>query len=255
MAPQAAGSETTTRTPAVTHAFAVLDALAGRSGGMRFGELVEELGVPKSSAHRLLATMCDLGATRKTRDGHFVIGPRMATYTEQLDDVHSRLIGAFYGLAEQIRDRQDETVQLAVLSGTDVMFIAYVDTTKPVRLHTRVGRHLPAHASASGKALLAFQDESALRVVLRTGLPRLTDATIGTEDEFRRVLGEVRQNGYAAEVEEMTSNLSCFAAPVLDRSGSAVAAVTACVPTNSVCAERAGTLVAEVKWAAEKLSA
>jgi DNA-binding IclR family transcriptional regulator len=242
------------RSPAVVQAFAVLDALAEERDGLRLSELVSAIGTPKSSTHRLLTTMCELGVTKKTADGRFVIGPRMATYSEQVTEGHTGLLGLFYAYARQIRDRRDETVQLAVPSGPEVTFIAYVETTKPVRLQARIGRQLPAHASASGKAILAFRDEAALRPVLEAGLPPLTDFTIRTERALRDELALVRERGYAVEVEEVTSHLSCFSAPVLDAEGRAVAAVTACVPSNSIPPQRAEDLIGEVRWASGELS-
>lgn len=73
------------RSPAVAQAFAVLDALADRQRGLRLSEVVEFVGAPKSSVHRLLATMCELGVVRKAGNGRFVVGPRMATYAEPAD--------------------------------------------------------------------------------------------------------------------------------------------------------------------------
>ncbi len=243
------------RTPAVVQAFAALDALADRRGGLRFSDLVRELGLPKSTAHRLLNTLLEIGAVVKDNSGdRFVLGPKVATYSQRASYPHAALLAGFYALAEQIRDRQDETIQLAVLSGSAVAFIGYVETTQPVRLMARIGRRLPAHASASGKAMLAFQGEASLRSVLDSGLSQLTAATIVTESELRAELARVHEHGYATEVEEACDNLSCFSAPVLDEAGLAVAAVTACVPSRTVSDEQALGLIGEVRWAAAEIA-
>jgi len=243
------------RTPAVVQAFAALDALAERRDGLRFSDLVDELGLPKSTAHRLLNTLLEIGAVVKDISGdRFVLGPKVATYSQRASYPHAALLAGFYALAEQIRDRQNETIQLAVLSGSTVAFIGYVETTQPVRLMARIGRRLPAHASASGKAMLAFQGEASLRSVLDSGLSQLTEATIATESKLRTELARVRERGYATEVEEASDNLSCFSAPVFDEAGLAVAAVTACVPSSTVPDERARTLIGEVRWAAAEIA-
>ena len=70
------------RSPAVAQAFAVLDVLADGQRGLRLSEVVQRVGAPKSSVHRLLATMCELGVVRRAGNGRFVVGPRMATYAE-----------------------------------------------------------------------------------------------------------------------------------------------------------------------------
>ncbi|MGH3444163.1 MAG: IclR family transcriptional regulator [Nocardioidaceae bacterium] len=243
------------RTPAVVAAFAAMDVLADRRDGLRFTDLVGELGLAKSTTHRLLNTMLELGAVAKDNSGdRFVLGPKVASYLQRPSYPYAALLAGFYALAEQIRDRRDETIQLAVLSGSAVTFIGYVETTAQVRLMTRIGRRLPAHASASGKAMLAFAPEASLRLVLDAGLSALTEATIVSEARLRAELARVREVGYAVEVEEASHNLSCFSAPVLDKGGLAVAAVTACVPARTVDAGHARDLIDEVRAAAEQIA-
>ncbi|RII15872.1 Transcriptional regulator KdgR [Streptomyces sp. YIM 130001] len=242
------------RVPAVVQAFDLLDTLAEHRRGLRLSDLVERLGLSKSTTHRLLRTLQDLGAvTKDGNDGRYVLGSRLALYAQASGHPHTGLIAPFYSVAERIRDRHDETIQLAVLSGAEVTFVAYVETTQAVRLFTRVGRRLPAHASASGKAILAFRDEAALTPVLDAGLAELTDRTITDEKRLRAELSTIRTRGWGSEVEESARHLSCFSVPVLDRAGSAVAAVTACVPTAEVPGEHAEQLVGDLRSGAEEL--
>lgn len=246
-------SPSTHRTPAVAQAFALLDELATRRDGLRLSDLVRELGLPKSTVHRVLGTLHDLGVVAKEGDGRFVLGARMAVYSRPARHVYTGLIAPFYMVAERIRDKHDETIQLGVLSGAEVTFVAFVETTQPVRLFTRVGRRLPAYASASGKAILAFRDEAALRRVIDAGLHPITPVTISDEKQLRAELAEVRRSGGAREVEETSRNLSCFSAPVLDSDNAAVAAITACVPTNSVDSGHAQRLLADLREGAEEM--
>lgn len=242
------------RVPAVVQTFDVLDALAEYRDGLRLSDLVELLGLSKSTAHRLLSTLRELGVvTKDGEEGRYLLGSRLALYAQTSGHPHTGLIAPFYATAERIRDRHDETIQLAVLSGAEVTFVAYVETTQPVRLFARVGRRLPAHASASGKAILAFRDSSALAPVLDAGLARLTDRTLTEEDRFQTELETIRSHGWATEIEESSRNLSCFSVPVLDASGSAVAAVTACVPSNDVPPDHAERLLADLRAGAEEL--
>lgn len=242
------------RAPAVAQAFALLDEIAAHPPpGMRFAELVREVELPKSTVHRLLGTLFDLGAVAKEGGERYVLGPRLGLYAGLARHAHTGLIAPFYAVAEALRDKHDETIQLGVLSGAEVVFIAYVETTRPVRLATRVGRRLPAYASATGKAILAHRDEAGLRPVLDAGLHPLTDTTIRNEKELRAELARVRLKGWATEVEEAARYLSCFSVPVLDHDDTAVAAVTACVPTNSVDPAYADRLLADLREGAEDL--
>ncbi|TCP47955.1 IclR family transcriptional regulator [Tamaricihabitans halophyticus] len=243
------------RAPAVRQAFLILDALADAERGLRLTELVDRVALPKSTTHRILHTLCQLGGVvRSERSGTYRLGERLATYSESIVGVHSGLLGVFYPLAERFRQEYDETIQLGVLTGTDVTFIGYLDSAQPVRLDTRIGRRLPAHASAAGKAILAFRPGPDLELVLATGLPARTERTVTEPRLLRRQLAEVRASGRALEVEESSANLSCFAAPVRDSRGRARAALTVCVPNNAVPADRAGALLDQVGSLAAEMS-
>jgi DNA-binding IclR family transcriptional regulator len=150
--------------------------------------------------------------------------------------------------------RLDETIQLAVLSSPDVTFVARLDSSKAVRLVTQVGKRLPAHATAVGKAILAFSDHAEIERVLSSGLPQFTENTITDPAEFLGVLDQARREGYATEVEESSVNLSCFSAPVLGPDGMARAGLTICVPKHDVDAARSAELIREVRAGARELS-
>ncbi len=124
------------------------------------------------------------------------------------------MVREFYRPAAPIHAQLDETIQLAVLSAPDVTFIARIDSTRAVRLVTHVGRRLPAHATAVGKAILAFSDPAEIEQVLAAGRRRLTDATITEPAALLEVLDQAQRDGHAREAEESSANLSCFAAPV-----------------------------------------
>lgn len=243
------------RAPAVRQAFLILDELAEQRNGLRLQEIVRRVGLPKSTAHRILHTLQEMGVVvRGEPSGCYRIGTRMVSYSKHQISASTGLLGMFYALAEPVRDSLDETVQLGVLTGAEVTFIAHLDTSRPVRLFTHVGRRLPAHASAAGKALLAFRPAADLRVVLDAGLAALTGNTVTDAARLRRQLGEVRECGFATEVEESSANLSCFAAPVLDRGGQARAAVTACVANNDVPAGYADEVLGQVRRVAAEMS-
>lgn len=243
------------RAPAVRQAFRILDQLGETSRGLRLNEILQRVDLPKSTVHRILRTLVDLGAVvHRPREATYRIGPGMAVYSRHVVSVDTGLLGLFYALAEPLRDTCDETIQLGVLTGTEITFIAHVDTSQPVRLCTRVGRRLPAHASAAGKASLAFCGADEVNAVLATGLPAVTRSTVTDPERFRAELAEVRAGGYATEREEAAANLSCFAAPVFRGDGSVLAAVTACIANNAVPADRADQLAAAVVRTAAEMS-
>lgn len=239
----------------VVAAFAILDALCQRRGGMRLSALARELSLPKTSALRILSTLCEVGVVRHEAGNHlYWPGPRLLDYGRAQLGLHPDMISAFYEVATPVNTELDETIQLAILTGTEVTFLARLDSTKAVRLITQVGRRLPVHATAAGKAILAFSEPSTVRNMVRPGLSRLTDNTITDPDDFMEVLAKARAQGYAIEVEESSANLSCFAAPVFGADGQVCAGLTLCIPTGSVPTVRGRELIETARSTADQLS-
>lgn len=214
------------RAPAVRQAFLVLDELGESPEGLRLNEILQRVDLPKTTVHRLLRTLVDVGAVlHRARSGTYRIGPGMAAYSRTADN--TGLLGMFHALAERLRSGIGETVRLGVLTGTEVTFIAQVG--RPART-----RRLPADSSATGKALLAFSGADELAVVL-------APHPVGAAEVLSAQLAEIRARGYA--VEQSVANLWCLAAPVLGRRGRGLAAVSVCTAGDAVPAGLAGELV------------
>ncbi|WP_248761110.1 IclR family transcriptional regulator [Pseudarthrobacter sp. SSS035] len=215
--------------PSVVQAFAVIDLLADSGSRMRLAEVVSATGLPKTTVHRLLRTLGMLGITQRDNDG-FILGPALARYGNARVPNHGEIIGLFYSVIGRMQEELDETVQLAVLTPPDVTFIAFIDSSRSVRLATRLGRRLPVHASATGKALLAFSQEETVKNALEGPLAALTEWTITDRSVILTQLKAARARGWASESQESAANLSCVAVPVLDATGHALAAITVCLP-------------------------
>lgn len=239
--------------PAVTQAFVIIDALTQSHRALRLSELVRQTGLPKTTAFRLLKTLTDLDVVRQKEQG-FYLGARLAQYSSASVPAHTDLIGLFYALIDPVHKEFDETIQLGVLTALDVTFLAFVDTSRPVRLATRAGRRLPAHASATGKAILAFSPDEVVQDVLSSEMAAFTPYTVTDADALLRQLKQVKVRGWAKESQESTHNLSCVAVPVLDPSGIAKAAVTACVAQPIIPAARQQNLAAALTKVANQLS-
>jgi DNA-binding IclR family transcriptional regulator len=242
--------------PAVVNAFRLLDVLMQRPNGARLSDLARDLGLPKSSALRLLGTMCQIGVVRRQHaTGNYQTGTRLLDYAKAPLDFDMDLVREFYRVAEPMHAELNETIQLAVLSAADVMFIARIDSTKAVRLVTEIGRRLPAHATGVGKAILAFSDPADVDRIIAAGLPKLTANTITDPVAFRAELDRARQNGFATESEESSPNLSCLSAPVLGPDGLARAGMTVCVPVSRLTPEQSAPLAQAVRSCAQALTA
>ncbi|WP_435885371.1 IclR family transcriptional regulator [Streptomyces tauricus] len=189
---------------------ALLELLAARGDRpARLDELAEELDVPRSSMYQLLQTLIDCGWVRSDTTGSlYGIGIRaLFTGTSYLDsDPHVRLVRPYL---DQASDALGETIHLARLDGPDVVYLATRESHEYLRTISRVGRRIPAHAGALGKALLAERPDAEL--TLPDGpLPALTENTHTTRTTLLTDLAEVRARGYSIDREETVPGIAGF---------------------------------------------
>ena len=135
---------------------------------------------------------------------------------------------------EQINEKTGETVHLAVLQGDAMMKIAKRESRHPVRVDTgTLGKTDAPHATASGKAMLAWLPEDDMRRVLAKGLARFTPKTITEWPALIEALRHVRRNGYAMDDEEYQPGVICVGAPIRDHNGAVVGAISASTPDDA----------------------
>lgn len=203
---------------------AVLEAFAPDDTGVGFAELRRRTGLPKATLHRIAH---DLVAARLlTRvDGDFHLG----SYLFELGmraSVERTLLEVATPFLEDLYERTHETVHLGLREGSEVVYVAKVGGHRQVRSPSRLGGRLPVHATAIGKALLAWAEEDDRNAVLAAPLQRRTPRTVTAPGLLRRQLDRVREDGVAFEYEEGAVGLVCVAAPVFDTDDRPVAAIS-----------------------------
>ncbi|MFC9978378.1 IclR family transcriptional regulator [Gordonia sp. NPDC127522] len=213
-----------TPTPSIlSKAFDVLNAFNSRNRVMSLRDLALASGLPKSTVHRLLARLIELGAIEQEGAGY-----RIALSMFQLGalppevDMRDRALPHLAALHRYTR----QTVHFGVLRGTDVVYLEKVPVVRSVSVISEIGARLPAHCTAVGKTLLAYEDPEALRSQLDDPLPRLTPRSVGNVAALLADLETIRHQGIAVEREEAQLGMTCFGAPVVVN-GSTVAAVSA----------------------------
>ncbi len=219
-------------------------------------ELANRLKLHKNNVFRLLATLEVRGYIEQDRKtGNYRLGIK----TFEIANVflhHLGLRRQARPILEDLVDRCDETAYLAVLDGPDVIYILMHETSQTVRIVPRLGRRLPVHCTAAGKAQLAFESADRLRLIFRDSpLPKLTEKTITNYEAFREHLRDVAKAGFAVDNEEFEAGVRCIAAPVKDYSHKVVASVGLSGPLSRFSLERIEKELAPlVKEAGEKLS-
>src|SRR6476659_686960 len=179
--------------PAVTRAAAILDVLA-EDAGLALGpsETARRLGLPKPSLANSCGALADAGLVRRVGTG-FALGRRLAELGGACLAAVD-MVQEFYEAARGLRVGSEETVQLAILDGLEMTYLARHDGRQPVRLTTQIGRRLPATITATGKAALATLDrDDVARRFEGVELPTLTRRSLPTLDALLADLEIVRQ--------------------------------------------------------------
>ena len=215
--------------PAVTRALALLDCLAEARQPMLLARLAAALELPKSSVHGLCTTLLALGYLRRHADGSFSIGPRVMGLADAFI-AGTGVTQEFSALWSEVRDAPDETVVLAILNGADVVYVATRSGKRPLGLSFNIGMRLPAWLAASGKAMLAYLGEGALRALLDgVELAPMAQREGPTLEALRAELAQVRAKGYSVDDEGVREGVYCIGAPVFDSRGDVVAGIGMCL--------------------------
>lgn len=221
---------------------------------LRVTDVSVELGVARSTAHRLLSTLAADGfvkqdrSSRRYRAGRVLVEIGLAAVGDL--DVRRKAHPHIEALAEEL----GETVNLLVLEGAGTRFIDGVEGNRPVRVTTRTGYLLPAHATSGGKVLLAELRDREVRSLFPAGLPALTSHTISDFDRLEEELATVRRQGYALNVGESEVGLHAVAVPIRVGPGYAVAGLAVSTPAHRLGAREIPAMVAALRRAAAAIS-
>ncbi|HTW19270.1 MAG TPA: IclR family transcriptional regulator, partial [Mycobacteriales bacterium] len=235
----------------VATALDVLDCLADEPE-LGVSELGRRLGISKSTAHRLVTTLCQKGYLQQVPDTRsYRLGIRLHELGETVAS-RSPLRDRALPLLESLRNQTGETVHLAVPEGNQMFYVERLESYQGLRFSSRVGRLRPIHLTSSGKAVAAFNPTVA-EAACANEFERRTPRTIRTKEQFLRCLAETRARGYAYSIEEDEPGLASVAAPVLDRTGIARAAISVAGPAARIAGEHMNQTARRVRAAAAQL--
>lgn len=240
----------------VERALSILTCFTDSEPQLRVGDLARRLGLAQSTVSRLITTMEALGfIERDPVTGLVRPGLQLVT-----------LAGVALNQMEVQRQAQAElamvasdlglAANLAILRGDEIFYLTTFEGPKAPKLFTMIGKRNPVHCTAIGKALVANLPETEREEMLhRITYPVFTPHTASSPDEFRSMLEEVSQRGYATEREELALGRACVAAPIRDASGEVVAAASISGPLSALGLDTHGSdLVARVIEMTDRIS-
>jgi IclR family transcriptional regulator, pca regulon regulatory protein len=203
---------------------AVIRAFSSDHAALTLSDIARSAGIPAATARRCLLTLEELGYV--TRNGrNFLLRPKVlelgAAYLESMNIEHVTRTHL-----EELARNTSDSAALCVLEGVDIVYVARASLRTLVRLEAHVGSRFPAHATSTGRVLLAGVSAERLQRYFQTArLEALTDRTVTDPSRLGHLIDGARRSGYSAVEDELAYGVIALAVPVFDQQGRVVAAL------------------------------
>ncbi len=208
----------------------------GREKGI--SEMSRDLGLNKSTIHRNLTTLANKGFVYQNEDnGKYWLGMKLYAIGKVVED-NLTLTEIIKPFTRQLYEEFKEVINVSILETNapdalrSIIIYKEEDARQVLTVNPSIGSSSECHCSSVGKCLLAFGKDVPFDKFVDKPLTKFTENTIDNWDDFHDCLKEVREQGYAVDEEELERGLTCIGAPILDRDGVAVAAISLSGPTQ-----------------------
>jgi IclR family acetate operon transcriptional repressor len=245
----------TAQVQSLTRGLSILEALAEAEGGLPLTDLAHRVQLPASTTHRLLGTLEKMGYVYQAGDlGLWYVG--LQAFTVGSTFLANRdFVAQSHPYMRRLMEQAGETANLAILDGTEAVFIAQVQCHEMMRTLVKLGSRVPLHASGVGKAIFAALPDEQIDAILKVmGLPRITDNTIVAPETMWAALRVIRQRGYSFDDEEHARATRCVAATIYDEHAEPLGAISLAGPVSRLTDERIRKLGPVVAHTAEELT-
>ena len=218
-------------------------------------ELSRALKLPKSSVYELVCTLAAEGLVKKEdSSGRYRLGLRLVELARAANqDLEVRQVAR--PLIEELRDQFNETVQLTVLDGEEILYVDGCESSRQLRTFFQSGDRAPLYCTALGKAILAnLPPGEKERYLRRRGLKAFTPGTLTDPAALRRELDRTAARGYSVDDMEHEEDMRCVGAPIRDREGRTFAAISVSGPAHRLRPGRDREVARRVMAIAEEIS-
>lgn len=242
-------------TQSIERALSLLDAFSEEHPERRVSELVAMTGLGQSTVSRLVGALEALGfLAHDQRSGLYRIGSRVISLSS-LALNHSPVFRQSRQVAQNLAADLGLGANVAERDGLRLFYLCHFEGKLAPRTFTMVGQGGPLHATGLGKAILSGLPDAEVAELLGKELPTYTPKTIGKISALQANLAEARSQGYATEIEELAFGRACVAAPIRDRTGQVVAALSVSGPLSAIAlAHRQAELATQVIENADQIS-
>ena len=239
----------------VDRALRILDLFDEHTTELKITDISNQMGLHKSTIHSLLKTLLNHGyISQNPENGKYGLGMKLferGNYVIQSLDV--RDLSKKYLM--DLSAKTGQTTHLVILDGKEGVYIDKVEGPMAVILYSKIGKRIPLHCSAVGKALIAFKDPEEIKKILHEySYLKQTEFTITNESEFMRELQEVRSQGYAIDNQENEPGVRCIAAPIRNHENKVIAAISLSTLVGRINDAQLEIFIEQLKQAALELS-
>jgi len=239
----------------LTRGLSILEALAKSSAGLTLTDIAQRVQLPPSTTHRFLSTLERMGYVYQAGDlGLWYVG--LQAFTVGTTFLANRdFVAQSHASMHRLMEQAGETANLAILDGTEAVFIAQVQCHEMMRTLVKLGSRVPLHASGVGKAIFAALPNEQIDAILKVrGLPRITENTIVVPETMWAALRVIRQRGYSFDDEEHARSTRCVGAAIYDEHAEPLGAISIAGPSTRLADERVRQLGPIVAHIAEELT-
>ena len=241
---------------AVGNALKVLTLLGERQDPASLSSIARNIDLHKSSVHRLLQTMKEYEFVQQDpKSKKYRIGLKFFEIANTLDremDIRQQA----RPFLESLRDEVNETIHLGIIQDHEVVYLDKMEPDRALRMYSAVGKRAPMHATGIGKAVLAhFSDKELDWYIENKGLSKYTEKTITDLSDLNSELEKIRELGYALDNREHEEEIVCVAAPIFEREGRVVGALSIAAPAHRRSVDQMSSLGTMVHDYANKVSA
>ncbi len=209
---------------------ALLDAVASQPGSVMLKDLAKITQLHPSTTFRILSALCEHGLIERTPNGQYQLGVKLLQLSSRVQG-RLDLRREAQPILEWLRDEINETVNLIVREGDEVVYLDRYPPSRMMRVEQTIGGHIPLHVTAVGKLFLAECGLSAcLDYAQRTGLAPRTPHSITNPDTLWRTVEQALQQGYALDDQEAELGVGCIGTPVRDCNGRMMAGISVSAP-------------------------
>jgi DNA-binding IclR family transcriptional regulator len=218
----------------VLKALDVLECVANADQPLSAQQVAESLKISRPTAYRLLLTLVSRSYVAEVDGARFRLGTQALSLSNKvLASIDLPEVARPY--LRQLSDLTNETVNLSILEGVEILYIARVESSQSIRMMSTIGTRSHLHSTSMGKALLAFlPGEEQTSLIGRLALTPRTDATITERDLLVKELANIHKQGFAIDNEENEAGVRCVGAPIFDHRGYAFAAISVSGPAYRI---------------------